>query len=163
MARVFLALAAGAAIGLWCEGAQAESGRFAGTLACKLDSQHVLPARHYRFGVGQLVCEWSKPLELLGDKAKDTSATDVFQVSGDRTDFRGVFAITMASGAQASLLYQGTRTDPDGKPPTISGTLTLTDGTDRLKGISGRGTLSCSVRGDVYTCDIEGSYEQPGH
>jgi hypothetical protein len=138
--------------------------KFSWTDTCgKPDPQHMLPAGDrpdHSFGVEQLKCTASKPMEIGADKGKEAVATDMTEVSGTRGRLRGVYVLTMQSGDKAFLPYQGNvTTEKDGKPIESHGTFTFAGGTGKLKGIKGKGTFSCKPAGEGFSCDAEGEYQ----
>jgi hypothetical protein len=146
---------------LWCAAANAE--KFSGTCTCgKSDPQHLLPAGDrpdHQLGVEALKCVWTKPADIGGDKTKDGVATHVVEVNGKRSRFHGVHEVTLQSGDKVALPYQGNGTTKDNNKTQSKGTFSLTEGTGKLKGITGKGTFSCKSAGDGLSCDVEGDYE----
>ena len=160
---LYLLVVAGAAC-VWSAGAVAQT-KVTGTHVCsKPDPQHMVPAgdrADHNFGVEQLQCNSTKPMEIGADKAKDGVATDVAEVNGNKSRFHGLYVMTMESGDKAFLPYQGNGTTKDGKPVESKGTFSFASGTGKLKGIKGKGTFKCAPSGDGWTCDTEGEYELP--
>lgn len=137
--------------------------KFSGTCACKADKREVLPVGDrdgHSLGVEQLKCDWTKPVEFGGDKAKDGVATHTADVYGQKNHFRGVHVVTMQSGDKIYLPYQGAgETSKDGKEAHSKGTFSVAGGTGKLKGATGKGTFSCASAGDGISCDVEGEYQ----
>jgi hypothetical protein len=157
----FLVAVTGAAC-LWSTGVLAQT-KFTGTCTCKRDQQQMLPVgdrAEHSLGVEQYKCDWTKPIELGGDKSKDGVATNTVEASGKKSRFRGVHAITMASGDKVSFPYQGAgEMSKDGKETHSKGTFTFADGTGKLKGATGKGMFSCASTADGVKCDVEGEYQ----
>lgn len=67
----------------------------------------------------------------------------------------------MSAGDKVSFPYQGTgETRKDRKESHSKGTFTLSDGTGKLKGASGKGAFSCASTADGgLSCDVEGEYQ----
>jgi hypothetical protein len=158
--RSFLIVAAGAGC-LWCASAVAE--KFTAKCECgKSDPEHVLPAGDrpdHNLGVEAAKCSWPTPLEIAGDKTKDSVATQVDDISGNKIHFHGVNELTMQSGDKVALPYQGSGVSKDNHESRSKGTFTFADGTGKLKGIKGQGTFSCKSAGEGVSCDVEGEYE----
>ena len=70
-------------------------------------------------------------------------------------------ATAVESGDKVFVSYQGTGTTKDGKPVEAKGTWTLTGGTGKLKGVTGKGTYSCAPSADAFGCSGEGEYQLP--
>jgi hypothetical protein len=130
----------------------------------KPDPQQSLPAgdgKDHNLGVEAAKCTWSKPLDIGGDKVKDSVATDMFEATGGKFQFHGVHELTMQSGDKVALPYQGSGMSKDNHEAASKGTFTFANGTGKLKGIKGKGTFSCKSAGEGVSCDVEGDYE-PG-
>jgi hypothetical protein len=158
----YLLLVAGASC--LCSAPALAQTKFSWTDTCgKADPQHMLPAGDrpdHSFGVEQLKCTATKPLEIGTDKAKEAVATDITDATGTRARFHGVYVLTMQSGDKAFAPYQGTATtSKDGKPIESHGTFTFSGGSGKLKGLKGKGTFTCKAAGEGYTCDAEGEYQ----
>jgi hypothetical protein len=108
----------------------------------------------HRLGVAQAKCTWTKPLEIGGDKSKESVSTATLDVSGDSDDTRGIDVTTMESGDKFFVWFQSSGPGKQGK-----GTWGFTGGTGKLKGIKGKGTYTCTASGDRSVCEIEGEYE----
>ena len=163
MLKPFCLLAVAVAALVWSAGAAAQT-KFSGTAACKRDQQQLMAVGdrpEHSLGVEQYKCDWTKPIDLGGDKAKNGVATNTIDVSGTKSRFRGVHVITLQSGDKVSFPYQGTgETSKDGKEAHSKGTFNLSDGTGKLKGASGKGTFSCASTADGgLSCDVEGEYQ----
>ena len=113
----------------------------------------------HSFGLSQVKCQASKPVDIGGDKGKEAVATISADSSGDKARERGVYVLTLQSGDKAVLPFQGTIMLKDGKPTGSRGTWTLADGTGKLKGIKGKGTFHCSPSGEGWSCSGDGEYE----
>jgi hypothetical protein len=146
---------------LWSSAVLAD--KFSATCECgKSDPQHLLPAgdrSDHSLGVEASKCTWSKPLEINGDKTKDSVATDVINISGDRFHMHGVHELTMQSGDKVALPYQGRGVSKNNHEVHSKGTFTFADGTGKLKGIKGKGTFNCKSAGEGVSCDVEGEYQ----
>jgi hypothetical protein len=148
---------------LWSGVAAAD--HFTATCECgKSDSQHLLPAGDrpdHSLGVEASKCGCSKPLDIGGDKTKDSVATHMIEVSGNKIHFRGVHELTMESGDKVALPYQGSGMSKDNQESRSKGTFNFAEGTGKLKGIKGKGkgTFSCKSAGEGVSCEVEGDYE----
>lgn len=162
MRKLVYLLALTAAASVCSAGAVAQT-KFSGTCVCKSDKQQMLPVGDrdgHSLGVEQLKCNWTKPVDFGGDKAKDGVATHTADVQGQKNRFRGVHVVTTESGDKVSLPYQGVgETSKDGKESHSKGTFTVAGGTGKLKGATGKGTFSCASAGDGISCDVEGEYQ----
>lgn len=159
--RILLLPLAGAAC-FWSSVSAAD--HFTAACECgKPDPQHLLPAgdrADHSLGVEALKCGWSKPLEIGGDKTKDSVATDIIEISGNKFHIGGgVHELTMQSGDKVALPYQGSGISKNNQESHSKGTFTFADGTGKLKGIKGKGTFSCKSAGEGVSCEVEGDYE----
>jgi hypothetical protein len=149
------------AVLLWSSAAVAD--KFTATCECgKSDPQHLLPAgdrSDHSLGVEAAKCSWSKPLDIGGDKIKDSVATDLIDISGSKIQFHGVHALTMQSGDKVALPYQGSGMSKENHETRSKGTFTFADGTGKLKGIKGKGTFNCKSAGEGVSCNVEGEYD----
>jgi hypothetical protein len=109
-------------------------------------------------GVEASKCSWSKPLDIGGDKTKDSVATDMIEISGDRFHIRGIHELTVQSGDKVALRYQGVGVSKDNQARS-KGTFAFAEGPGKLKGITGKGTISCKPAGDGASCDVVGEYQ----
>ncbi len=149
---------------LWSAGAMAQNKTSGSNVCSKPDPAHVLPAGDrpdHSLGVEQMKCTWPKPFEIGTDKAKESSATETLEMTGNKTHVHGVHVVTMESGDKVFISYQGSGTSKDGKPVEAKGTWSITGGTGKHKGLKGKGTYSCAPSGDTMGCSGEGEYEPP--
>ena len=162
MRRLLYLLALTAVAFLWSSGALAQT-KISGTCACKADKQQMLPVGDsdgHSLGLEQYKCNWPKPADFGGDKARDGVATHTADVHGQKNHFRGVHVVTTESGDKIFLPYQGAgETSKDGKDSHSKGTFTVAGGTGKLKGATGKGTFSCASTADGISCDVEGEYQ----
>ena len=143
--------------------AEAAADQSTATCECgKPESQHMLPAGDrpdHSLGVQALQCSWSKPLELGGEKTRDSVATELIEVSGARFHVRsGVHELTMQSGDKVALLYRGTGVSQSDRDAQVKGSFTIAHGTGKLKGIKGTGTFDCKSAGDSASCEVVAEY-----
>jgi len=130
----------------------------------KADPSHVLPASdrpNHMMGVQQVKCTWPKPFEIGTDKAKESVATETFEITGDKVRTHGMHVVTMESGDKVFVSYQGSGTSKDGKPVEGKGSWSFSGATGKRKGLKGKGTYSCAPTGDSFQCNGEGEYELP--
>jgi hypothetical protein len=115
----------------------------------------------HSFGLSQIKCQPSKPVEIGADKGKEAVATIASDSSGGKSREHGVYVLTLESGDKVSLPFQGTIALKDGKPTGSRGTWTFAEGTGKLKEIKGKGTFHCSPApsGGGWSCGGEGQYE----
>lgn len=113
----------------------------------------------HSFGLGQLKCHPTKPVEIGGDKAKDAVTTYATDSSADNSREHGIYVLRLESGDKVSLPFQGAIIAKDGKATGAHGTWSFADGTGKLKGIKGKGSWHCSRSRDGWNCEGEGEYE----
>ena len=97
----------------------------------------------HSLGVAQSKCTWTKPLEIGGDKSKESVSTATLDVTGDSDHTGGIDVTTMESGDKFFVWFQSSGPGKQGK-----GTWGFTGGTGKLKGIKGKGTYTCTVSGE---------------
>jgi len=136
-----------------------------GTVTCKSDpaTPVALTDRpNHAFLVGRAQCAWTG-FEVGGLAAKDGISTDLDEISGDQTTFRGYHVSTMSNGDKLVVRYQGSGKLKDGKPVSGGGTWTYVSGTGKLKGIKGKGTFKGTgdASGTTMTYKIDGEYSLP--
>ena len=162
MRRLALTLAAAAA---WCAATtlvQAQE-KFSGSQTCaKPDTQTALPAGdnpNHTFGVEQFKCTWTTPIAFGGAKAQDGAATETTEARGDMVAFHGLYVATLEGGDKVYMPYRGNGSLKDGKPVQSQGGFILVGGSGKLKGITGKGSFTCTAAGDGgLNCTAEGEY-----
>jgi len=162
MRKLSCLLALVGASGLWSAGALGQT-KIAWSDSCsKADPDYTVqvgdPGSH-SFGLGQLKCHATKPVEIGGDKGKEALVTSATETSGNKSHQHGIYVLSLEGGDKVSLPFQGTTTLKDGKPASANGTWSFAVGTGKLKGIKGKGTWHCSPSGDGWSCSGEGEYE----
>lgn len=136
--------------------------KFSGTCVFKPDEQHLLVVGDHdghALGVGQGKCTWTKPIDFGGDKAQDGAYTNTIDAETQTARYSGVLVVTTRSGDRVSIIYRGTgarkRTS---EPAHVAGTITLGDGTGKLKTATGKGTFRCTLTPEGNVCEAEGEY-----
>lgn len=147
---------------LWSAGAAAQT-KIAWSDSCgKPDPDHTVqvgdPANH-TLGMGQVKCHPTKPAEIGGDKLKEALVSFATVTGGDKSREHGIYVLNLESGDKVSMTYQATIPIKDGKPTAFQGTWNFGDGTGKLKGIKGKGSVHCSPAGEGWNCNVEGEYE----
>lgn len=159
MRRIFLAAAAV----LLCAAAASAQTKVSGTAQCaKPDPEHVLPVGdrpNHSLALAQIKCTYTKPMEIGGDKSKDGVSTETSDISGNTAHPHGFHVMTMESGDKVFFSYQGTATSKDNALVELKGTWAMNGGSGKLKGIKGKGMVTCTPSGDGLSCDVEGEYE----
>jgi hypothetical protein len=149
---------------VWSASTLAQNKTGGSNVCAKPDPSHVLPAGDrpdHSLGVEQMKCTWPKPFEIGTDKAKESVATETMEISGNRSHVHGMHVVTMESGDKVFVSYQGAGTMKDGKAVEAKGTWSITGGTGKHKGLTGKGTYSCAPSGDTMGCSGEGEYTPP--
>lgn len=148
---------------LLCAAAASAQNKVSGTTQCgKADPQQVLPVGDrpgHMLEIAQIKCTYTKPMEIGGDKSKDGVSTETSEISGNTSRPRGFHVATMESGDKFFVSYTGAATNKDGAFVELKGTWAFTGGTGKLKGIKGKGTVTCTPLGDGLSCDVEGEYQ----
>jgi hypothetical protein len=115
----------------------------------------------HMLGIDQTKGPWTTPMEIGGDKTKDGMSTATHEIRGTTSRTHGTHVGTMESGDKYFVSYQGMGTVKDGAPTGDKGTWSYTGGTGKLKGITGKGTYTCTPAGDGFSCAVEGDYQLP--
>lgn len=148
---------------LFCATAAGAQTKLTGSYQCtKPDPQHLLPVGDqpdHVLGLSQFKCMFAKPMEMGGDKAKEGVITDTSDVNGDTSGHRGFHVVTTESGDKVFFRHQGTATSKDDEFVEFKGTWEFTGGSGKLKGIKGKGTITCTPLGDGISCNVEGEYQ----
>ncbi len=135
-----------------------------GTISCRGKSNpsysiEVGDKPTHSLSLDRTACTWTKPMEIGGLQAKDAYDVSFGDATGDKSHSSGYHVSNMANGDKLFLHFQGI---DDNKAGTSVGTLTLTGGTGRLKGLKGKGSYKgkADAAGDtVFEVDCE--YELP--
>jgi hypothetical protein len=162
MRKLFCLLALAGAACVWSAGVVAQS-KITWSDSCgKANPDYTVqvedPGSH-SFGLGQLKCHPTKPVEIGGDKGKEAVVTYFTDSSGDKSREHGMYVLTLESGEKVSLPFQGTISLKDGKPTGANGTWSFAAATGKLKGINGKGTWRCTPAVEGWNCNGEGEYE----
>lgn len=148
---------------LLCSTAANSQTKVTGTAQCaKPDPQQVLPVGDrpdHMLGIAQIKCTYTKPMEIGGDKSKDGVSTETSDISGNTSHPRGFHVATMESGDKVFFSYQGTATSKENALVELKGTWVMNGGSGKMKGIKGKGTVTCKPEGDGLSCDVEGEYQ----
>ena len=115
----------------------------------------------HALGVSQSKCSWTKPIDFGGDKTKDGIATHTLESDGRASRYKGVLVATTVGGDRISFIYTGGGESQKGIAglPHEEGTFTLSDGTGKLKNVTGKGTFRCTKSPEGNFCDIDGEYQ----
>lgn len=137
-----------------------------GTVTCNVDPAAPPPVAltdkpDHSFVIGKLQCTWAN-WTVAGVQAKDGTSTDVGEITGNTTSYRGYHVGTMANGDTFVVKYEGTGKLKDGKPLSGDGTWSYVSGTGKLKGIKGKGTYKGTANADgSATYQVDGDYSLP--
>lgn len=137
--------------------------KFSGTCLYRPSERHMLVVGDrdgHALGVSQGKCDWKKPIDFGGDKAKDGVATDTIDAESLTASYNGVLVLTTQRGDRISLVYHGTG-ESNGVVGLAhqEGTFAFADGTGKLKHATGKGTFRCAKTPEGHTCDFEGKYQ----
>ena len=104
-------------------------------------------------GIVKQNCHWTMPLEMAGLKAKDYTIIVMTDATGNgplNSQDRGYVVINMDNGDQAFARFEGkgTVSRQAGEPASGAGTWSYTDGTGKLKGLTGKGTYNGGINQD---------------
>lgn len=141
-------------------GTAAAQTKVSGTaLFAKADPQTILPSGDgagHSLGVAQRKCTWTTQMEVGGEKSKEGTSTATMDITGSTARTHGYHVTTTDAGDKYFVSFQGTGTLKDGVETAEKGTWSFAGGTGKLKGITGKGTYTCTPSGDGVSCDIEG-------
>jgi hypothetical protein len=146
-------------------GASAPAGAVNSSWHCKAPSPaYIVPVpdqANHAYGIDQIACAATKG-EIAGVKEQDGIATEFAEVTGNTAKGHGVFVETLASGDKITIAYQSTGTMNNNQMQSGSNTWTVTSGTGKVKGITGKGT--CKAKGNpdgTADFDCTGTYTIP--
>lgn len=137
-----------------------------GTATCKPDPASPAPVSatdkpNHAFVVGRAQCTWTG-LSLAGQPYKDGVSVSLGEISGDTNTYSGYHVATTNTGETSITKFQGSAQMKDGKTVSEEGTWSLTSGSGKLKGITGRGTYKGTPNPDgSMTYTVEGEYSLP--
>jgi hypothetical protein len=104
-------------------------------------------------------CQWSKPMEMEGEKTTDGTSISFFDMTATRATSTGTYVGNTDGGDKYFVSFRDTGAVKDGKPEASKGTWSFTGGTGKLKGISGKGTYTVTPGADgSAVVDVEGEY-----
>lgn len=136
----------------------AQTGKISTTAKCaKPIEQHSIDVGDHpghAFVVTKWNCTFDKPYEVAGSEGRGWEITSVTETSADKWSEHGYTVATYANGDKGFSRNTGTLVKHD----QSSGTWTLTGGTGKLKGQTGKGTYKCKPNGDESICEVEGEY-----
>jgi hypothetical protein len=137
-----------------------------GTATCKSDPASPPPVAltdmpNHSFVVGKAQCTWTK-FAVAGLQYKDGTSTSLNEITGDTSSFNGYHVATMTNGDTTVSKFQGSGKVKDGLPVSGEGTWSFTNGTGKLKGITGKGTFKGTANADgSVTYQVDGEYQLP--
>jgi hypothetical protein len=141
--------------------------KISGTLQCgKPDPAYTIlvgDRTDHAFVIGKFNCTWTKPLEIGGIVANSEEDTLFEDASGNRVRGQSRNVQTMANGDKYYIRTQFTGILKEGAFQSGEVTWTITGGTEKLKGLKGKGTskLKAAAADGSSTWDCEGEYELP--
>jgi hypothetical protein len=117
---------------------------------------------NHSFMIGKQTCTWTG-WEMAGVAAKDGVSTDIAEITGDSSWFRGYHVAKAANGDSWTAKYEGTGKMKDGKPLGGEGTWVFSGGTGKFKGVKGKGTFKGGAPSadGTTTYQIDGEYQIP--
>lgn len=116
---------------------------------------------NHAYGIDQVACTATKG-EIAGIKEKDGIATEFAEVTGSASKGHGIFVETLANGDKITVAYQSTGTMNGAQFVSGGNSWTVTSGTGKVKGMTGKGT--CKAKGNpdgTADFDCTGSYMIP--
>ena len=116
---------------------------------------------NHAYGIEQITCTATKG-EIAGIKEKDGIATEFIEATGNSAKGHGIFVETLVNGDKITIAYQNTATMNNNQLQSASDTWTVSSGTGKLKGITGKGT--CKAKGNpdgTADFDCTGNYTIP--
>jgi hypothetical protein len=131
------------------------------TWKCAAPKPNVVPVpdkADHAYIVEQVACTAAKG-EVGGVKEKDGVATEFVEATGATSTGHGIFVATLASGDKVTYSYTLKGVSKNNMLDTGSNAWTMTGGTGKFKGISGKGT--CAAKGNAdgtAVFDCTGTY-----
>lgn len=136
-----------------------------GTAACKPDPAAPTPVAagqpDHAYAIAKADCTWTG-FSLAGQQYKNGVSLSLGEISGGKNSYSGYHVATTTTGDTSVSRFQGSATISDGKTVSESVIWTLTDGTGKLKGITGKGTYKGTPNADgSMTYQVDGEYSLP--
>ncbi len=116
---------------------------------------------NHAYGIEQSNCTATKG-EIAGIKEKDGVATEFVEATGNSAKGHGIFVETLVNGDKITIAYQATATMNNNQFVSGSDTWTVSSGTGKFKGMTGKGT--CAAKGNpdgTADFDCTGTYSIP--
>ena len=118
----------------------------------------------HAYAINHFKCMWTKPMEIGGIQTHEDVGTEFDEITSTGARGHGILIGTMSNGDKFTVSTQGKDTYKDGIPGSGSsqGTWSFTNGTGKLKGITGKGTYNGKPdsQGNMVF-DVEGEYQLP--
>jgi hypothetical protein len=115
-----------------------------GTGKCKPDTSQSIEAGDqpgHMLVIMKISCTYNPPLEIGGLKSATYSVAESSEVIGANFDDRGYGTLTMENGDKVYVRTKDTGSFKESGALTDDGTWSITGGTGKLQGITGKGTL----------------------
>jgi hypothetical protein len=137
-----------------------------GTNVCaKADPQNMISIPDHdghSYVIGQAKCSWSKQMKIGEDLGKAGTASFSGEMHGNTMAFHAYYVDEMTNGDKAFYEYHGTIIMKDGANVSEKGTWTMTGGTGKIKGYTGKGTYTSKPNADGgSTAEVVGDYMPP--
>jgi hypothetical protein len=138
--------------------------KFSGTVQC------AKPDQNYSIDVGDKPghaytlekdsCTWTSPTMINGLKITSDNGVSTGESTATRATTTGSRVATMDNGDQMFVTtHDSTPIKNNAMPTVINGTFTITGGTGKLKGITGKGTYKVTPAADgSASVTVEGEY-----
>ena len=110
-----------------------------------MNSLPVADKPNHAYAIDQATCTTTKG-EIGGVKEKDGSATEFMEVTGNTSKGHGIFVETLTNGDKIFYSYTLTGTTNNNVFQSGGNSWTITGGTGKFKGITGKGT--CKGKGN---------------
>jgi hypothetical protein len=140
--------------------------KFSGTNVCaKTDPQNMIEIGDHpdhAYMIGQVKCSWAKPVQVGDDTGKQGTGSFSGESHGNTMTFHAYYVDEMTNGDKAFYTYHGTMTMKDGAPISEKGSWTMTGGTGKLKGFTGKGTYTGMPNAEGgMTSEVVGEHTPP--
>lgn len=137
--------------------------KFSGTVTCaKPDPSYTVDAGDkpgHTFTLEKSSCKWGADTLINGMKITDDTGAGTGEGWTTKFASAGSRVATMENGDKFFATVRDSSPVKDGKPTDIKGTFSITGGTGKLNGITGKGTYKVAPAADgTATVTVEGEY-----
>lgn len=141
--------------------------KYSGTAQCaKPSAEHNLEVGDrpgHAFSTSQGTCAYTTPATFAGVQAKESRWTQITEISGNMSTYRGVNIDVLSNGDKIFGRFEGSATTKNGKLVSAEEKWTLAGGTGKFKDLKGTGACKGKGKPDgTSTWECSGDYQLSG-